>query len=331
LLVFLYHVHLYGYFGGRGGRIADWAFAPGRTGVSFFFVLSGFVLVWSAPARDSARGFWRRRAARIYPVHLVTGLIGMLLAVRVLPWLRPHSPAAAVGDLLLVSSWFPSWDPMRTVSWSLACEAFFYLAFPVLVAGLRRCTTRVLVLTGAGCLGAIVLLPGASVLLGVRWAPFYPPVRFPEFALGAVLACLVMRGAWRGPRAPYAYAVTVAGYVITRFVPTPFADAACTVAGFAMLVPAFALADLRGLRSVWRHHLAVKLGRFSFAFYMVHILVMGAGEWLVGGLPQFAPGRGVAVTGVVFCVSLACAWLLYEGVEEPGRRLMASPRRQALS
>jgi peptidoglycan/LPS O-acetylase OafA/YrhL len=42
------------------------------TGVSFFFVLSGFVLTWSARPDDIATGFWRRRIARIYPVHLVT-------------------------------------------------------------------------------------------------------------------------------------------------------------------------------------------------------------------------------------------------------------------
>src|SRR3712207_2880383 len=48
------------------------ALAGSFTGVSFFFVLSGFVLTWSARDDDTKRRFWRRRFWRIYPVHLVT-------------------------------------------------------------------------------------------------------------------------------------------------------------------------------------------------------------------------------------------------------------------
>lgn len=43
----------------------------GYTGVSFFFVLSGFVLTWSARPRVGARQFWWRRVARIWPSHMV--------------------------------------------------------------------------------------------------------------------------------------------------------------------------------------------------------------------------------------------------------------------
>lgn len=49
----------------------------GMVGVSVFFVLSGFVLTWSARDGEGARGggsarsFWRRRAAKVYPNHLV--------------------------------------------------------------------------------------------------------------------------------------------------------------------------------------------------------------------------------------------------------------------
>jgi len=40
----------------------------GYVGVSFFFVLSGFILVYTYEGRDiSAGAFWRARFARIYP------------------------------------------------------------------------------------------------------------------------------------------------------------------------------------------------------------------------------------------------------------------------
>jgi peptidoglycan/LPS O-acetylase OafA/YrhL len=42
----------------------------GYTGVSFFFVLSGFILVYTYAGRDlSAREFCRARFARVYPAY----------------------------------------------------------------------------------------------------------------------------------------------------------------------------------------------------------------------------------------------------------------------
>ena len=49
----------------------------GRDGVTFFFVLSGFVLAWSyaGAALVPDRVFYRRRFARVWPLHLLaTGL-----------------------------------------------------------------------------------------------------------------------------------------------------------------------------------------------------------------------------------------------------------------
>src|SRR6202008_2295743 len=52
-------------------RGAQLLFDAGDLGVSFFFVLSGFVLTWSArPGRGPLR-FWQGRIARIWPAYLV--------------------------------------------------------------------------------------------------------------------------------------------------------------------------------------------------------------------------------------------------------------------
>jgi peptidoglycan/LPS O-acetylase OafA/YrhL len=132
LLVFGLHLRNLGYLSGAPVDIIGWPFMAGATGVSFFFVLSGFVLTWSARSHDTAAGFWRRRIARIYPVHLVTAVAAMLLGSAILGQPRPTGQQLA-ANLLLIHSWWPAWwQTLNPVSWSLACEAFFYATFPVL-------------------------------------------------------------------------------------------------------------------------------------------------------------------------------------------------------
>lgn len=323
-LVFAYHVHNFGYFGGNGGQIVGWAFGAGFTGVSFFFVLSGFVLAWSARDGDGAWGFWRRRIARVYPVHLATALIVLLLAVTVVPGLHPTGPAEAIANLLLVSAWNGRWwQALNPVSWSLTCEVFFYACFPPLFSVLRRLGPRRLaaLATAAGVTVVLLARLDDAHRLGVSLNTF-PPTRFAEFVLGACAARLVRLGAWRGPGPEIAVAITVVGYFLTARVAPAYAIAACTVLGFGLLVPATAVADLSGTPSPWRHPILVRLGEWSFAFYMIHVLVLRVGERLIGPRPHLTVAPALAATVVAFTASLVLARLLYERVELPGRRLL---------
>ena len=143
LLVFLSHIKNFGYFGGTAGKLVDWAFGRGSIGVSFFFILSGFVLAWSVRDGERAVTFWRNRIARVYPLHLVTAGIAVILAFTLIPALRPSGVPEALANVFLVSSWnFEWWQALNPVSWTLTCEAFFYALFPVLYAALRRLGTR---------------------------------------------------------------------------------------------------------------------------------------------------------------------------------------------
>ncbi|HYA44548.1 MAG TPA: acyltransferase family protein [Acidimicrobiales bacterium] len=73
----------------------------GSSAVALFFVLSGFVLAWSAKPGAQARAFYVRRVARIYPVHLV-----MLAAAAVLPVVQvARSVTVALPSLFLVQAW----------------------------------------------------------------------------------------------------------------------------------------------------------------------------------------------------------------------------------
>jgi peptidoglycan/LPS O-acetylase OafA/YrhL len=328
LLVFGLHVHNFRYFDGTPGSIVTWAFGAGATGVSFFFVLSGFVLTWSAREGDRAPAFWRRRIARILPVHLVTAAIALLMAYTLAHQTKPTLRQGLANVLLVHSWWRPWWQTLDPVSWSLACEAFFYAVFPLLALLLRRLGAR-----GSAALAGVSML----AVLVLAWVDThhwldqpiasFPAARLPEFVLGVAVARLVLLDRWRGPGLEASLAVAIIGYFFVPKVGGDYPATTCTVIGFALLIAAAAVADLHGLPSMWRHRRLVRLGELSFAFYMVHLLVLRAGTNLLGTKPRFGLMEGLAVTAVAFTVSLGLSWVLYEAVERPARRLLLRSRR----
>ncbi|MFB7497912.1 acyltransferase family protein [Streptomyces sp. NPDC056161] len=330
LLVFGLHVRNFHYFGGTGDRYVTWAFGPGASGVSFFFVLSGFVLTWSARPKDRAVAFWRRRIARIYPVHLVTAALALLMAYTLAYQTKPEPSQAAANALLVHSWWRPWWQTLNPVSWSLACEAFFYAAFPLLALVLRRLGARgTTALAGASVLAVLVLAWAETHHWTAEPISANPAARLPEFVLGAAAARLVLLDRWRGPGLEASLALAVVGYFLVPQVDPGYTSTACTIVGFALLIPAAAVADLRGLPSLWRHRRLVRLGELSFAFYMVHLLVLRAGTNVLGLSPRFGVATGLAVTAAAFALSLGLSWVLYEKVERPARRLLLGGLRTA--
>ncbi|NUT52856.1 MAG: acyltransferase, partial [Saccharothrix sp.] len=199
LMVFAFHVSLEGVFADTsvGGAYYAAVNKFGFVGVSFFFILSGFVLTWSARETDAPRRFWRRRFVKIYPNHVVTWVAAVVLMVAVGPAFGWHQ---ALPNLLLVHTWVPVrevFSSMNNVSWSLACEVLFYLSFPVLLPLVRRIRPeRLWVAAGALAVAGVLVVPVAGAVLpaspSVPWDPgtsmasfwflyVFPPVRALEF------------------------------------------------------------------------------------------------------------------------------------------------------
>lgn len=108
--------------------------------VSFFFVLSGFILSYVYKNFNNLYDCWRffsARIARILPVHLVTLFICLVAF-----W--PDINAANIENVgqtfafntMLLHSWIPNvnyYFSFNYVSWSISTELGFYLSFPLLV------------------------------------------------------------------------------------------------------------------------------------------------------------------------------------------------------
>jgi len=124
--VFLFHTSLLVSPSGPMNPFADQGVATayasvfgiaGFAGVSFFFVLSGFVLTWSSRPGEPTRSFLRRRVVKIYPNHVVIWAISLLLFA----W-ASGAPSAILPNLLLIHDYFP--QPylnlsVNNASWSL--------------------------------------------------------------------------------------------------------------------------------------------------------------------------------------------------------------------
>jgi peptidoglycan/LPS O-acetylase OafA/YrhL len=107
-------------------------------GVSFFFVLSGFVLTYVYPdlrGWAEIRKFWRARGARIWPAYMAAFVVGA--------WLTHYTWDlwTLVAHLLMLQAWMPLsayYFSYNAVAWSVSVELFFYLAFPFLALVLRK-------------------------------------------------------------------------------------------------------------------------------------------------------------------------------------------------
>ena len=294
----------------------------GYVGVAFFFVLSGFVLTWSTPIYNGveAKQFWIKRVARVYPSHLAMMVIALLLPARPLPltWV------AVPPNALLLQSWFSPNDiafGVNAVSWSLSCEAFFYLCAPLLISVLnvlKPLQRYLAAAAGAGVawsIGLVLAANGANV-----YAYHLPIVRIGEFIIGIALA-LALRD---GVRLPFR-SVCLAGVTTAVMVMVCLRTGQLTTVSGILMAPAFAWliyacaqADLDGVRGVLRLKLLEHLGITSFAFYLVHELVLLNLKPLPW--PHGSKLVNLATVIVLWVICQTAAELLYRGVERPAQR-----------
>ncbi|MCX4820919.1 acyltransferase [Streptomyces sp. NBC_01142] len=308
----------------------------GRIGVTCFFVLSGFVLTWSARIGHSAPSFWRRRAWKIVPNHVLAWTIGMVFIL--LTGVRPPFSAggqeitpADIWCLLLVSGWWPAQHDggPNPAIWTVTCEVFFYLLFPVLFVALHRLSGRVLKRTWLIVAAVIVLVPLPVSLipgppltesLGVSyvtlWACFVLPLtRSLEFVLGMATARLLQTGQW-----PHAIPRTVTMGLpvlmcaLLPLLPPHYALGPLFAMHTAVFIVAIARGDIKGRSGMLARPRVVLLGDASYALYIIHFpLLLIAAHWIG---PVSGPRAIVVMTACMAAMPLVTL-LVYRYFEKP--------------
>jgi peptidoglycan/LPS O-acetylase OafA/YrhL len=310
---------------------------PYDQGVSFFFVLSGFVLAYNYPKLHGReiRSFLIFRVGRIWPAHIVTAIVAWVIA--------PALDIKFIANAGMVHAWIPieSWYfSYNAVSWSISTEFFFYLAFVLLIVRWSA-TFWWKLLTCAAMLWSIMAIsyylkiPSLSAetsntitLHGLLYVG--PLARLLEFAAG-MATCLLY--GWLLPRARgpiYMFtalellALAVAGYVmdvrplhavLTKMLPPTspeYLGHAESWPAFLPLVLLFALQ--RGhISQLLSLKFAVLLGEASYSLYLVHQMVFATliSRTTMIGWPAFVIGA---------LLSQMLAFALFRLVENPARQ-----------
>ena len=117
---------------GRGTSLVSLApgfLTAGPEMVSFFFVLSGFVMVIAYWDREfNPPAYYRARLIRILPTYFLALLAALFLET------VAYTKRTVVMNVLFLQAWVPPYPlSLNGPSWSLSVEMFFYLTFPLLL------------------------------------------------------------------------------------------------------------------------------------------------------------------------------------------------------
>ena len=262
-------------------------------GVSFFFVLSGFIIAYNyqhrlEENRTDKRTFWVARFARVYPLHWLTLFVAAVLgnyvaASGVMDWL-----AHFLTSMTLTNAYIPKEDyffSFNSPSWSLCCEQLFYFCFPFLVPLAR--SYRRLLYVFLGMAVAVVVgmyLTPAEEIKGYWYVN--PIARFPDFILGMLLFRLYEYlknrniTTLQGNIMEFvSVAVFMFFYLYAAEIPKVYRYSCYYWLPVAMVIVSFAL-QKGALSRLLNSRLMVTGGEISYGFYLIHLFVLlSYAEW----------------------------------------------------
>jgi peptidoglycan/LPS O-acetylase OafA/YrhL len=291
----------------------DWfgPFSPivnaGYLSVSFFIMLSGFVLAYNyaGRAREGKLGkvrFWKARFTRLYPVYLLSLVLGFQTYLG--EWAVHSHHMFWTGTILtplLLQGWVPEiatfWN---TPAWTMSAEAAYYGIFPWVAAikPPQRWTGHLFRLGGLWLLG---MIPGALYVYfnpdhiahvdrfsSAPWLQalkFTPLPHLPSFCFGVLLAHLdevVPRGGWL--RLVVGLTGFVGIYSILVYGGIPYA-----LIHDGVLMPLFGclilgLAGQNVLATIFGFSAFVFVGESSYCLYLMHFNLWNL--WHASGMLQ---------------------------------------------
>lgn len=292
--------------------------------VSFFFILSGFILTYVYPSLNSKyeiKRFFIARFARIWPGYFFCFLL-VLITLPKIEWTLPnvHMLPRTITNLLLIQAWIPRIDyffSFDSPSWSISTEFFFYLCFPILIASFRSTWFKKLIFS-LSLLLVMFYLSNHFHLVDVNHSKNFeistdgliyinPLSRLFEFVFGMCTALLFMnlkQRYWHYPTFYYtaveiALIICVWGslYFTYTFFTLPIFYKILGLGGVTWLcksaITPFAAALILimafgkgNVSKILSTKLFVRLGEMSFALYLLHYIALRWFSFILVNVPS---------------------------------------------
>ena len=271
----------------------------GYQAVSFFFVLSGFILVYTyhQPDRPSglkgtATAFWIARFARIYPSYALALCIALPAFLYYTFVKQTTSLVLFTSGLVCVPVLLQAWIPpiagaWNGPAWSLSVEACFYATFPRLAPGLAGRSPRLwfwsslcLVVTVQLVRHFIFPLPESGArpyepTFQHNFFAYFPLFHVPTFLFGMALGKLYLARSAE-PLIRFQSVLQLVSLGLLLFLFTRHGRIAPLLLSDTVMVPLFgalifsSAAAGSALNRALSHPWLVELGEASYGMYILH-------------------------------------------------------------
>ncbi|MDD2922032.1 MAG: acyltransferase family protein [Anaerolineales bacterium] len=307
-------------------------FASGYIAVTYFFVLSGFVLSFAYSSTDKKlrlNEYFFSRFARIYPIYLLSFLLACLYYLDIMAKVDSRKIWA---NLFLVQSWIPSYAvSFNYVAWSLSVEVFLYAAFPFLLPPLSRLSTRNLIVVATLFWGASQwALTGTLARVADEtylYLVYFPPVYLSSFVIGIVAGVWYQRVNKESVRQRVNLGLLILGLalLIAALLLQPYLHlyTAFNTLEFGLLAPIYILIiitlalDTSFLSQTFSHPWLKTLGDASYALYITNIPLRWLAERTLGKYNIQVPAPIFAYVFIALAILLSI--LSYLKFETPSR------------
>ena len=323
LVVLLYHCHPR-----LQGTIFEGFIVWGWTGVSLFFVLSGFlitgIILDSHASLHFYKNFFARRFLRIWPAYLMllflyywffpflfSGYRWMFHGIATAPWLFL---------LLFVQNLWPIALPGSIgPTWSLAIEQQFYLFWAPIA---RRLPPRWLLLAATAMLATS---PIVRTFWGNRFTPTHTLTHLDGLAVGSIIAVALRVFPWPPSTWKWvtraALMVGAAGIALMLNHGSAWTDTLISIGFGGMLLAG--LLGQTGIRpTLYCRTLTLPpllfIGKISYGLYVTHILVFSVlGGYVDKPLDHFGIPGNLAIVVIRLTASIGFAALMWYRFEKP--------------